>query len=331
MAVLVTGGAGYIGSHVVRLLAERGDDVVVVDDFSTGIDARVQGRPVVNLDLAAADAEERLVSAIKEHGVDSIIHFAAKKQVGESVEEPVMYYRQNIGALTNILAAVEAAGIESLVFSSSAATYGMPDVDMVPEDLDCRPINPYGQTKLIGEWMIDNQITASQMRGTTFNAVKLRYFNVAGAGWSELADTAVMNLIPIVLGRLKDGKAPTIFGDDYDTPDGTCIRDYVHVKDLAEAHIAALDYMKAGGTTETVFNVGTGTGASVKEVIDTIAEVTGRDIVPEMGERRAGDPPALVADVTRISALLSWKAEYGLDEIVRSAVEAAGMLPNQER
>ena len=325
MAVLVTGGAGYIGSHVVRLLTERGDDVLVVDDFSTGIDARVEGLAVVNLDLAASDAEERLVSAIREHGVDSIIHFAAKKQVGESVEEPVMYYRQNIGALTNILAAVEATGIESLVFSSSAATYGMPDVDMVPEDLECRPINPYGQTKLIGEWMIDNQITASQMRGTTFNAVKLRYFNVAGAGWSELADTAVMNLIPIVLGRLKDGKAPIVFGDDYDTPDGTCIRDYVHVKDLAEAHIAALDYMKAGGTTETVFNVGTGTGASVKEVIDTIAEVTGRDIVPHMGERRAGDPPALVADVTRISALLSWKAEFGLEEIVRSAVEAAGI------
>ncbi|WP_025779294.1 UDP-glucose 4-epimerase GalE [Brevibacterium sp. VCM10] len=331
MAVLVTGGAGYIGSHVVRLLIQRGDDVLVVDDFSTGIDARVEGLPVVDLDLAAADAEERLVSAIREHSVDSIIHFAAKKQVGESVEEPVMYYRQNIGALTNILAAVEATGIESLVFSSSAATYGMPDVDMVPEDLDCRPINPYGQTKLIGEWMIDNQITASAMRGTTFNAVKLRYFNVAGAGWNDLADTAVMNLIPIVLGRLKDGKAPIIFGDDYDTPDGTCIRDYVHVKDLAEAHIAALDYMKAGGTTETVFNVGTGTGASVKEVIDTIAEATGRDIVPDMGERRAGDPPALVADVTRISALLSWKAEFGLEEIVRSAVEAAGMLPNQER
>ncbi|WP_420097655.1 NAD-dependent epimerase/dehydratase family protein, partial [Brevibacterium sediminis] len=142
MAVLVTGGAGYIGSHVVRLLTERGDDVLVVDDFSTGIDARVEGLPVVNLDLAGADAEERLVSAIREHGVDSIIHFAAKKQVGESVEEPVMYYRQNIGGLTNILAAVEATGIESLVFSSSAATYGMPDVDMVPEDLDCRPINP---------------------------------------------------------------------------------------------------------------------------------------------------------------------------------------------
>ena len=331
MAVLVTGGAGYIGSHVVRLLTERGDDVLVVDDFSTGLTVRVDGLDVVDLDLAAADAEDRLVAAIEEHSVDSIIHFAAKKQVGESVEKPVMYYRQNIGALTNILAAVEATGIESLVFSSSAATYGMPDVDMVGEDLEARPINPYGQTKLIGEWMIDNQTTAAQMHGKTFNAVKLRYFNVAGAGWPELADTAVMNLIPIVLGRLAEGKAPIIFGDDYDTPDGTCIRDYVHVKDLAEAHIAALDYMKAGGTTETVFNVGTGTGASVKEVIDTIAEVTGRDIVPEMGERRAGDPPALVADVSRIQALLSWKAEFGLEEIVRSAVEAAGMLPEQER
>ena len=331
MAVLVTGGAGYIGSHVVRLLTERGDDVLVVDDFSTGLTVRVDGLDVVDLDLAAADAEDRLVAAIEEHSVDSIIHFAAKKQVGESVEKPVMYYRQNIGALTNILAAVEATGIESLVFSSSAATYGMPDVDMVGEDLEARPINPYGQTKLIGEWMIDNQTTAAKMHGKTFNAVKLRYFNVAGAGWPELADTAVMNLIPIVLGRLAEGKAPIIFGDDYDTPDGTCIRDYVHVKDLAEAHIAALDYMKAGGTTETVFNVGTGTGASVKEVIDTIAEVTGRDIVPEMGERRAGDPPALVADVSRIQALLSWKAEFGLEEIVRSAVEAAAMLPEQER
>ncbi|MGO1349102.1 MAG: UDP-glucose 4-epimerase GalE [Brevibacterium aurantiacum] len=331
MSVLVTGGAGYIGSHVVRLLSERGDEVLVVDDLSTGIESRVTGLPIVSHDLAAADAEDRLVAAIEEHSVDSIIHFAAKKQVGESVEEPIMYYRQNIGGLTNVLAAAERTGIESLVFSSSAATYGMPDVEMVAEDLDCRPINPYGQTKLIGEWMIDNAITSAKMRGAKFNAVKLRYFNVAGAGWTELADTAVMNLIPIVLGRIADGKAPIIFGDDYDTADGTCIRDYVHVKDLAEAHIAALDYMKSGNTSETVFNVGTGTGASVKEVIDAIAEATGRDIVPEMGERRAGDPPALVADVSRIGALLSWKAEFDLDEIVRSAVEAAGMLPEQTK
>ncbi|MGO1312963.1 MAG: NAD-dependent epimerase/dehydratase family protein, partial [Brevibacterium aurantiacum] len=231
MSVLVTGGAGYIGSHVVRLLSERGDEVLVVDDLSTGIEARVTGLPIVSLDLASADAEDRLVAAIEENSVDSIIHFAAKKQVGESVEEPIMYYRQNIGGLTNVLAAAERTGIESLVFSSSAATYGMPDVEMVAEDLDCRPINPYGQTKLIGEWMIDNAITSAKMRGAKFNAVKLRYFNVAGAGWTELADTAVMNLIPIVLGRIADGKAPIIFGDDYDTPDGTCVRDYVHVKD----------------------------------------------------------------------------------------------------
>lgn len=325
MTVLVTGGAGYIGSHVVRLLVDRGDDVLVVDDFSTGIESRVEGLPVVSIDLAAADAEDRLVTAIEEHSVDSIIHFAAKKQVGESVEQPLMYYRQNIGGLTNILAAVDRTGVESLVFSSSAATYGMPDVEMVAEDLDCRPINPYGQTKLIGEWMIDNAITSATMRGTRFNAVKLRYFNVAGAGWPELADTAVMNLIPIVLERVAAGKSPIIFGDDYDTPDGTCIRDYVHVKDLAEAHIASLDYMKSGQPAETVFNVGTGRGASVKEVIDAIAEATGREIVPVMGERRAGDPPVLVADASRIAAQLSWKAEFGLDEIVRSAVEAAGM------
>ncbi|RBP61695.1 UDP-galactose 4-epimerase [Brevibacterium sanguinis] len=325
MTVLVTGGAGYIGSHVVRLLVDRGDDVLVVDDFSTGIESRVEGLPVVSIDLAAADAEDRLVTAIEEHSVDSIIHFAAKKQVGESVEQPLMYYRQNIGGLMNILAAVDRTGVESLVFSSSAATYGMPDVEMVAEDLDCRPINPYGQTKLIGEWMIDNAITSATMRGTRFNAVKLRYFNVAGAGWPELADTAVMNLIPIVLERVAAGKSPIIFGDDYDTPDGTCIRDYVHVKDLAEAHIASLDYMKSGQPAETVFNVGTGRGASVKEVIDAIAEATGREIVPVMGERRAGDPPVLVADASRIAAQLSWKAEFGLDEIVRSAVEAAGM------
>ncbi len=325
MTVLVTGGAGYIGSHVVRLLVERGDEVLVVDDFSTGIENRVEDLPIVSLDLAASDAEDRLVAAIEEHSVDSIIHFAAKKQVGESVEQPLMYYRQNIGGLTNVLAAVERTGVESLVFSSSAATYGMPDVEMVAEDLDCRPINPYGETKLIGEWMIDNAITAAKMRGTAFKAVKLRYFNVAGAGWPELADTAVMNLIPIVLERVATGKAPIIFGDDYATPDGTCIRDYVHVKDLAEAHIASLDYMKSEEPAETVFNVGTGKGASVKEVIDAIAEATDREIVPEMGERRAGDPPALVADVSRISAQLSWKAEYGLTEIVRSAVDAAGM------
>ncbi len=319
MTVLVTGGAGYIGSHVVRLLEERGDGVVVVDDLSNGVLARIGAHPLERIDLSAADAEDALTDVLLRHDVDSVIHFAAKKQVGESVEHPVWYYRQNVSGLANLLAAMQRTEVGALVFSSSAAVYGMPDVPMVHEDIECRPINPYGQTKLIGEWMIDNAIRATGLR-----AAKLRYFNVAGAGWDDLADTAVMNLIPIVLDRLAAGKAPIVFGDDYPTPDGTCIRDYVHVKDLAEAHIAALDYLAMGEPAETVFNVGTGQGASVNEVIVAIAESTGQAVVPEMGDRRAGDPPQLVADVSRIAAELSWKAEYGLDEIVRSAVRARG-------
>lgn len=317
MAVLVTGGAGYIGSHVVRLLAERGDDVVVVDDMSNGIAARISGHPLEQIDLAADGAEDALVAVMQKYAVDSVVHFAAKKQVGESVERPVWYYRQNVGGLANLLAAIDRAGVKSLVFSSSAAVYGMPDVELVEEDIECRPINPYGQTKLIGEWMIDNARAASDLR-----AVKLRYFNVAGAGWADLADTAVMNLIPIVLDRVERGEAPIVFGDDYATPDGTCIRDYIHVKDLAEAHIAALDYIAAGHTAQSVFNVGTGEGASVTDVIDAIGTGLDQTIEPVMGERRAGDPPKLVADVSRIGAELSWKAEYRLSDIVQSAVAA---------
>lgn len=315
MAVLVTGGAGYIGSHVVRLLAERGDDVVIVDDMSNGIASRISGHAIERIDLAAPDAEDALVSVMQEHDVEAVIHFAAKKQVGESVERPVWYYRQNVSGLANLLAALERQDVERLVFSSSAAVYGMPDVSMVEEDIDCRPINPYGQTKLIGEWMIDNARIATNLK-----AVKLRYFNVAGTGWPDLADTAVMNLIPIVLDRLKRGEQPIVFGNDYDTPDGTCIRDYVHVKDLAEAHIAALDYIASGDVAHTVFNVGTGEGASVTEVIDAIATGLEAPIVPIIGERRAGDPPRLVADVSRIAAELSWKAEFRLSDIVQSAV-----------
>ena len=317
MTVLVTGGAGYIGSHVVRLLAERGDEVVIVDDMSNGIASRVSGHAIEEIDLAASDAEEALVSVMQRHGVEAVIHFAAKKQVGESVERPVWYYRQNVNGLANLLAAIDRQGVERLVFSSSAAVYGIPDVNLVEEDIDCRPINPYGQTKLIGEWMIDNARIATNLK-----AVKLRYFNVAGAGWPDLADTAVMNLIPIVLDRVKRGEQPVIFGSDYDTPDGTCIRDYIHVKDLAEAHIAALDYLATGETSQSSFNVGTGEGASVAEVIDAMARGMNQEIVPIRGERRAGDPPKLVADVSRIAAELSWKAEFRLEDIVESAITA---------
>ncbi|WP_420734125.1 UDP-glucose 4-epimerase GalE [Brevibacterium luteolum] len=321
MAVLVTGGAGYIGSHVVRMLEHRGDSVVVVDDFSTGIECRVESSPVECFDISGLDASERLSALIREHDVDAVVHFAAKKMVGESVEQPLWYYRQNVGGMSNLLEAMEANAVKTMVFSSSAATYGMPNVERLTEDLECKPINPYGQTKLIGEWMIDNATRRSGLK-----AVKLRYFNVAGAGWDDLGDTELMNLVPIVLNRLENGKDPIIFGNDYDTPDGTCIRDYVHVADLAEAHIFALDYLASAkeAPSETVFNVGTGTGASVTEVIDALGHVLGREITPVMGERRPGDPPQLVADPERIGRELGWKAQYDLTDIAASAVRAKG-------
>ena len=314
---MVTGGAGYIGSHVVRLLQERGDDVVIVDDMSNGLESRVAGLPIARIDLSSAQAEAQLIELITARNVDSVIHFAAKKQVGESVEKPIWYYRQNVNGLANLLAALTATGVKNLVFSSSAAVYGMPGRLTVPEDISCEPINPYGETKLIGEWMIDD-VT----RVTDLNAIKLRYFNVAGTGWTDLADTVVMNLVPIVLDRWQKGQKAVIFGDDYDTEDGTCIRDYVHVKDLADAHIAALDALAAGTNVHTSFNVGTGQGASVKDVIEALSEALGETIEYEVGPRRPGDPPQLIADVSAIGAELGWKAELGLADIARSAVEA---------
>lgn len=314
MSVLVTGGAGYIGSHVVRLLHERSDSVLVVDGLSSGLRERIGSSPFIQLDLASPTASEQLVSAIREHGVTSVIHLAAQKQVGVSVDRPELYYQQNIGGMANLLNAMRETGVDRMVFSSSAATYGMPNVDLVSEDQLCSPINPYGETKLIGEWM-----TANASRAWGLRAANLRYFNVAGAGWPELADTAVMNLVPIVFAALKAGKAPIVFGDDYPTKDGSCVRDYVHVKDLAEAHISALDYLERDARNFSTFNVGTGTGSSVFEVLAAIKRASGIDFEIDVQPRRAGDPPFLCADVSRIESELGWKAKHGLDEIVESA------------
>ena len=326
MTTLVTGGAGYIGSHVVRLLLEQGREVVVVDDLSTGLRARTEGAELIELDVTVPEAAERLSFRMQAAGVDSVIHFAAHKQVGESVADPELYWHDNIGGLANVLSACARAGVRDVVFSSSAAVYGMPDVDLVTEDLAPQPINPYGATKYVGEWMLADAEHAHGLR-----TVALRYFNVAGAGWPELADTAVMNLVPIVLDRLENGKAPVVFGDDYDTPDGTCIRDYVHVLDLAHAHVAALDYLRGDDRPHRTFNVGTGEGSSVLEVIDAIARAKGIDITPERGPRRAGDPARLVCSADRISQVLGWKSEHGLDDIVRSAVEArAAVVPDAD-
>ena len=317
MKVLVTGGAGYIGSHVVRMLQERGDDVVVVDDMSEGIRARIGDAKLVQLDLAAPEAVETLKALFSIDGIEAVVHLAARKKVGESVEKPEWYFAQNIGGLANLLGAMRESGVNKLVFSSSAATYGMPDVASVTEDTPCKPINPYGETKLVGEWMVEAAAAAWGLRFTN-----LRYFNVAGAGWNDLADTAVANLVPIVFAAIRAGKSPVVFGNNYATQDGSCVRDYVHVQDLAAAHLAAIDYLAAEVRPESTFNVGTGKGSSVFEVIEEIRQVSGIDFEAEIAGRRAGDPPFLSADVTRINQVLGWSAKHDLHDIVSSAWNA---------
>jgi UDP-glucose 4-epimerase len=320
MTVLVTGGAGYIGAHVVRLLSKRGDGVVVVDDLSTGLAERVGEAALVEIDLARDDAVDRLAATMTEHEVDSVIHIAAKKQVGESAERPAWYYAQNVGGTANLLQAMERAGATKMMFSSSAATYGLPDVPagaVLDENTPPRPISPYGETKLACEWMIRAAGAAWGLR-----SVNLRYFNVAGAGWPDLGDPGVFNLVPIVFRALTNGRQPVVFGDDYPTADGTCIRDYVHVVDLADAHLAALDYLDRDDRPHDVFNVGTGTGASVTQVLDQVARTTGLEVAPTVGPRRPGDPAALVADVSRIGEALQWRAEHDLEAIVDSAWQA---------
>lgn len=232
MTWLITGGAGYIGAHVARAMAEAGERVVALDDLSSGVAQRLpEGIPLVQGSSLDGDLLKRVLS---EHAVTGVVHLAARKQVGESVEQPTRYYQENVGGLATLLEAVAGAGVRRFLFSSSAAVYGNPDVDLITEDTPCAPMSPYGETKLAGEWLVR---AAGRAHGIA--TVCLRYFNVAGAVSPELADTGVFNVIPMVFDRLTRGEAPRIFGGDYPTPDGTGVRDYIHVADLAEAHLAA--------------------------------------------------------------------------------------------
>jgi UDP-glucose 4-epimerase len=314
--VLVTGGSGYIGSHICRLLVERGDEPVVVDDFEFGLRHRVVGMPQHELSLAAPGAAVALAELMRAERIEAVIHLAARKQVGESVTRPLWYHEQNLGGLRAVLEAMIATDVKNLVFSSSAAVYGDAD-GTVTELAPTVPVNPYGETKLAGEWMAADVARAEGLRVTS-----LRYFNVAGTGWPDLADTAVLNLVPMVLERLEAGESPQMFGDDYATPDGTCVRDFVHVRDLAEAHLAVLDGLPAQPVPHRVYNVGTGQGASVREVVEGIRRRL-VDAPPAVTRpRRPGDPAAVVADVSLIAAELGWSARHGLDDILDSVIAA---------
>jgi UDP-glucose 4-epimerase len=314
MTWMLTGGAGYIGAHIVRAFDAAGLPVVVLDDLSTGIRENVPADvPFVQ---ASVGDSEAVRTALREHGVTGVLHLAAKKSVAESVEKPLLYWDENVGGMRSLLQSCVDEGVDRVLFSSSAAVYGEPPVELVTEETPTAPISPYGETKLVGEWMLRDLATATPLRWAA-----LRYFNVAGTGAPELADRSVNNLVPMVIQALSQGRNPQLFGDDYPTRDGSCIRDYIHVVDLAEAHAAAARRLDDGPLGE-VYNVGRGEGISVKEVLDTVREVTGIDFTVDVVARRPGDAPAYFADATKIGNDLGWTARLDLTDMVRSSWEA---------
>jgi len=312
MTWLVTGGAGYIGAHVVRAMVDDGQQVVVLDDLSTGTSQRVD--PRARLVQGSVLDPAALADAMA--GVTGVVHIAAKKQVGESVAQPLHYYRQNFDGLLTLLEACRDRDVDRFVFSSSAAAYGMPDVELVTEDTATLPLSPYGETKLVGEWLLRDCAVAFGLR-----VMSMRYFNVAGAVTPQLGDPGVFNLIPLVFQSLVKGKRPRVNGNDYPTPDGTCVRDYVHVGDIADAHLAAAHALDRGarGAQGATYNIGRGTGSSVLEVLMVIGEVTGLDVSHDVVGRRTGDPARVVASVDRIAAGLGFHARYDLQQMVQSA------------
>lgn len=311
-SILVTGGAGYIGSHVVRQLSERGERVVVLDNLSTGFREAVIGAELVVGDTADRNLVDQL---LKTHQVDTVMHFAAHTIVPESVSDPLKYYANNTCATRNLLAACSAAGVDKFVFSSTAAVYGMPVSGIADESTPTQPINPYGSSKLMSETMLRDLGRATPMRHTI-----LRYFNVAGSdpGGRIGQSTPNATLLIKVACEHAVGKRPhlLVFGTDYDTPDGTCIRDYIHVDDLAAAHLKALDYLRGDGVSVTL-NCGYGHGYSVREVIDAVERVGGKPLKLVEQPRRAGDPPILIARSELLKSTLGWQPRHDdLDFIV---------------
>jgi UDP-glucose 4-epimerase len=315
--ILVTGGAGYIGSHVVRQLVERGERVIVLDNLSSGFRSAVLGAPLVVGNTGDPDAVDRVLS---DHAIETVMHFAAHTVVPESVANPLKYYGNNTAATRTLLERCDRAGVKHFVFSSTAAVYGIPESGVASEDTPTSPINPYGLSKLMSEWMLRDLAAASPLR-----YVALRYFNVAGSDpGGRIGHTAPQaTLLVKVACQQAAGVRPSIsiFGTDYPTPDGTGVRDYIHVEDLASAHLRALDYLRGGGASTTL-NCGYGHGYSVREVLDMVERVRGERLDTVEAPRRAGDPPSLVARADRIREVLGWVPRLDdLEIIVRTQLE----------
>lgn len=320
MSWLVTGGAGYIGAHIVRALAEAGLDPVVLDDVSSGHESFIpEGVPFVRGTILD---QELVTRTLREHDAEGVIHVAGFKYAGVSVQRPLHTYEQNVEGTRVVLAAMADAGVTNIVFSSSAAVYGTPDVPLVTEDLPKRPASPYGESKLIGEWLIAAQGVATAASDAPLRHTSLRYFNVVGSGDPSVYDTSPHNLFPIVFEMLLKGETPRINGDDYDTPDGTNVRDYVHVADIAAAHVVAAQRLRAGEPVEPAYNLGSQNGLSVREIMDAVARVTGIPFTPQIAPRRAGDPDRIVATGELAARDLDWKMRYTVDEMVRTGWDA---------
>lgn len=316
MSWLVTGGAGYIGSHVVQSFLDAGITPVVIDDLSSG-HADFVPEAVAFVEGSILDTN-LVTGTLREHDCVGVVHLAGFKYAGVSVMEPLHTYDQNVTGTVSLLRAMQAAGVHNYVFSSSASVYGTPDVDLVTEDTPTGPESPYGQTKLIGEWLAADMAAVDP----EWRYTNLRYFNVVGSGSDALYDTSPHNLFPIVFDALLDGRTPKIFGDDYATPDGTCVRDYVHVADLAISHVAAAQAMAAGRELQRAYNLGSGDGSSVAEIMAAIARVTGIDFTPEVAPRRPGDPARIVANGDAAARDLDWQMRNSLDQMVASAWSA---------
>lgn len=312
MTWLVTGGAGYIGAHVVRAFREAGIDVVVFDAlFSGHTEFLPFDVPLVKATITDADA---LAATFAEFEFDGVVHLAGYKYAGESVKFPLETYKHNVTGTATLLEVMADAGVPNIVFSSSAAVYGTPPSDLVTETTPTNPQSPYGESKLIGEWLIRDQGIATGLRHTS-----LRYFNVVGSGSSDVYDTSPHNLFPLVFRALAEGRTPSIFGTDYPTDDGTCVRDYVHVADVAAAHVAAATSLMAGETLEPVYNLGSGAGTSVGEIMAAVRAATGIDFEPDIKPRRPGDPSRIVADGSAAARDLGWEQRHTVESMVATA------------